>query len=90
MGRRPVAASNDLFILPESALASTRVKLRGHAAQPGTGPEGETCGSCALLVRKQAARVYLKCGHPSVRQTNGPGTDVRARDPACQHWLDRN
>ena len=34
-----------LMVLPESA--RKRVKMRGHAAIPGTGPEGETCGSCA-------------------------------------------
>jgi hypothetical protein len=40
----------ELFELPPSALAAANLraslKVRGHAAQPGTGPEGETCGTC--------------------------------------------
>ena len=29
---------------------------RGHVAPPGTGPEGETCGSCAHLFRNELAK----------------------------------
>lgn len=59
---------------------------RGHAAAPGTGPQGETCGTCANLVRKQMAGTYLKCGLMRSAWTGGGGTDVRAKDPACRAW----
>lgn len=78
----------DLMILPPSALKARQPKLKkhGHAAVPGTGPEGETCGSCASLVRKEMSRVYLKCGLMQAHWTGGSGTDVRARDAACRRW----
>lgn len=58
----------------------------GHAAPPGTGPRGQTCGTCCHLVRKQYARAYLKCGLARSRWTSGSATDVRAGDPACRLW----
>jgi hypothetical protein len=63
-----------------------RVKKRGHAAQPGTGPEGEKCKTCRHIQRKRYAKVYIKCGHKYGGQSNGPATDIRANDPACELW----
>jgi hypothetical protein len=60
-----------------------------HAAEPGTGPAGETCGSCAHLARKLLARTYLKCGLCRKYWTGGGGTDVKARDRACSKWAPR-
>jgi hypothetical protein len=81
-------ADQPLMVLPESALLKARQlsNKRGHAAPPGTGPEGETCGSCAHLHRNQQARVYLKCGLNKANWTGGGGSDVRARDAACRRW----
>jgi len=77
----------DLMVLPASALKARRTsKKHGHAAVPGTGPEGETCRSCAHLVRKEMASTYLKCGLMRAYWTGGQGTDVRARDAACRRW----
>jgi len=59
---------------------------RGHVAPPGTGPEGETCGSCQHLYRNQMAKTYLKCGLNRAKWTGGLKTDVRARDQACRQW----
>jgi hypothetical protein len=60
---------------------------RGHAAAPGSGPQGETCGSCRHLARNRpSSRAYLKCGLMEAAWTGGAGTDVRARDPACSQW----
>lgn len=59
---------------------------RGHIAPPGTGPEGETCGSCKHRHRKQLAKTYLKCALNSARWTGGGKTDVRAKDHACLCW----
>lgn len=61
---------------------------KGHAATPGLGPKGETCGSCGHLARnrRSAARTYLKCFLARESWTGGGATDVRARDPACSLW----
>ena len=59
---------------------------RGHAAPPGSGPAGETCASCANLVRRTFAKSYLKCNLSRDRWTGGGGSDIRAKDPACKKW----
>jgi hypothetical protein len=59
---------------------------RGHAMPSGTGPTGETCGSCRHLVRRQWSKTYLKCGLNQAAWTHGSRSDVRARDAACSKW----
>jgi hypothetical protein len=60
-------------------------KWRGlHAAETGTGPLGETCGTCLNLIRTKA---YLKCGRVHSHWTGGAATDVHAKDPACSKWV---
>lgn len=76
----------ELMVLPPSAIKPKKPKKHGHAALPGTGPEGETCGSCANLARKVMARTYLKCGLMRAYWTGGTGSDVRAADAACRRW----
>ena len=77
----------DLMVLPPSALKARRLsKKHGHAAMPGTGPAGETCKSCANLVRKHMGKTYIKCGLMRAYWTGGYGTDVRVADPACRRW----
>lgn len=87
----------DLFRLERALTPQERRRLRaprpkasttprGYAAQPGTGPAGETCGSCENLVRKHLAKVYRKCGLMEAHWTGGAGTDVLARSPACRRW----
>lgn len=71
--------------------AQRKVKARdpqpqGYAALPGTGPDGETCGSCRHLARVQHAKTYLKCGLMRAYWTRGTRTDVRAKAPACRRW----
>lgn len=58
----------------------------GYAAPPGGGPKGETCKSCAHYARTQHAKVYRKCLLVRARWTNGPGTDILAKSPACGAW----
>jgi hypothetical protein len=60
---------------------------RGYAAPPGTGPEGETCGTCASLHRHQMQKTYLKCNR--VKWTLGKATDILARSPACRLWTQK-
>lgn len=68
--------------------ATPRRPSKGHAAMPGGGPKGETCGTCDHLVRNRMSKTYLKCG--LVCWTCGPATDIRAKDPACARWEPRN
>ena len=85
------AAAKDKALTPDERRAllkeHQKPKRNGlHAAPPGTGPLGETCGTCAHLARKRMAKVYLKCGLCQAKWTGGGATDVRARDPACAKW----
>lgn len=63
---------------------AVRIKKSGlYAAWPGTGPSGETCGSCQHIMR--TAR-YRKCDLVRRLWTGGPGTDIKARSAACSKW----
>lgn len=59
---------------------------KGYAAPPGTGPEGETCGSCAHHATVRHASIYHKCGLLRQAWTRGQATDIRVRSPACKLW----
>ena|ERR1700735_5514120 len=85
---QPADDARQIAILPAHVLASKArsLKIRGHAAAPGSGPSGETCGSCLHLYRNQMASTYLKCYLSRARWTGGAATDVKARDPACEKW----
>lgn len=68
----------------------------GYAAPPGTGPQGETCGSCAnCRVRSHRVasktgggkqRRFYKCGVMFPSWTATRGSDVLVHSPACQRW----
>lgn len=58
--------------------------VKGYAAPPGSGPSGETCGTCKNLIVREFSNRYFKCG--LVNYTGGPGTDIRKKSPACKHW----
>lgn len=57
---------------------------KGYAAPPGSGPQGETCGSCAHHYTRHWAKTYHKCD--LIKATKGPGSDIRVRSPACSRW----
>lgn len=57
---------------------------RGYAAPPGTGPKGQTCGTCRHLYRNRMAKTYLKCSLMRSVWTGGAGTDILAKAPACR------
>lgn len=61
------------------------IEPRGYAYHPGTGPEGETCGSCRF---DEKHRRWHKCGHEFARRkhTSSRGSDILARAPACKYW----
>lgn len=58
----------------------------GYAASPGTGPTGETCGTCKHHVVKAMAKRYHKCGLMRACWTGGGKTDIRVKAPACLRW----
>lgn len=58
-------------------------QARGYAAVPGTGPEGQTCGTCHHIYRTHRFR---KCNLMRRIWTHGPGTDIKARTPACSKF----
>ena len=60
--------------------------LKGYAAEPGTGPKGETCGTCRHHVKKHMAGIYPKCALMSRFWTGGGATDIKVRSAACRHW----
>ncbi len=62
---------------------SFRPKRGLYAAAPGTGPEGETCGSCKHIMRMKR---YRKCRLVRALWTGGLGTDIKARSAACTKW----
>lgn len=59
------------------------IEPRGYYQPPGTGPEGETCGSCKHIVR---GRRWLKCELSRCRWTHSRGTDILSKAPACRKW----
>ena len=59
---------------------------RGYASRPGSGPAEESCKTCKHLCRISYAKTYLKCGLVKHAWTRGPGSDIRAKSPACQLW----
>lgn len=59
---------------------------KGYAWTPGTGPAGETCGTCKFHVILQYAGRYHKCQLAKARWTSGAGSDIRVRSPACYAW----
>lgn len=70
-------------IKPPSKAKRKPTPARGYSSSPGTGPAGETCGSCTHVVR---FRRFHKCGLVKRTWTKGAGSDVKARTPACRNW----
>jgi hypothetical protein len=60
----------------------------GYAAQPGTGPEGKTCKDCKYKASMSngGSKHWIKCGLRKATWTNGEGTDILARSPACSKF----
>lgn len=85
---------NTLFGAPEPAKADHRYTSKptgGYAAAPGTGPEGETCGSCGHcrfkeIHRGTRARRFYKCGLAMRDWSASRDTDVLRTSPACRYW----
>lgn len=79
------AVQPPLMTLPASAYVTPQ---RGHAARPGTGPKGETCGGCAhrVLWQSDSGKKFSKCGLCRGNWTRGRGSDITKKDAACVAW----
>jgi hypothetical protein len=63
---------------------------RAHPYAPGSGPKGQTCGTCAKCVCRQFRhKRYYKCHVLMKTWTGGAATDIKLRDPACRSWEPR-
>lgn len=86
----------DLFGIPISTEQLTAKKQPrpgrpwkgGYAAQPGSGPAGETCKTCHHRVRSRlrSDKVFQKCALMRHAWTSGPGCDIKCKTPACNRW----
>ena len=61
---------------------------KGHADVPGTGPDGETCGTCKHDARTSngGKKVWHKCELMRRFWTSSYGSDIRCKDGACRLW----
>jgi hypothetical protein len=59
---------------------------RAHPYRPGSGPEGESCGSCAKLVIKRFSEDFFQCHVQRRYWLSEERTDIKATDRACLAW----
>lgn len=80
--------TNDLFGQPITE--AKPVHHHGHPTRPGTGPKGETCGTCEHRVHVKSGRhTYQKCRLIRANWSHGPGTDIKKKDAACALWAQK-
>ncbi len=86
-------APSQFSLFGGSAPAKSQAPMRstrpgGYADRPGTGPVGESCGTCANCRAKRGAKkTFYKCALMLAAWTCGRGTDVLVRSPACSKWV---
>ena len=76
---------------PVQPSAMRSPKANGYAAPPGTGPNGETCGTCQHCTVHEATRGprtrrWYKCEVMVRNWTYSRGSDVLLTSPACRHF----
>lgn len=60
---------------------------QGAPAPLGSGPAGETCGSCQNCCHVQGhTKWYYKCLKMEKLWTHGAATDIRKKWPACKEF----
>lgn len=59
---------------------------KGHAWTPGSGPAGETCGTCRHRRFFKQSRAWYKCAKNESAWSHARHTDIRLRDAACKFW----
>jgi hypothetical protein len=78
---------SELDLFGTTIVAPPKTKVKGYAARPGSGPAGETCRTCSHYAHKGTGnRSYPACGLMRAVWTSGPGTDIKAKSPACVLW----
>lgn len=76
--------------LPPLAASTPPLHLQPTPAPIGSGPTGETCGSCVFCNAKGGvAGRYLKCYQTDGAWDQGKATDIKAKWPACSEWFPR-
>lgn len=67
---------------------SSTVHANGYAAKPGTGPAGESCGTCAncRMRHLSAQRRVYKCALAMSGWNSSRSSDVLIHSPACEKW----
>lgn len=84
-----------LMTLPQHVLDAweiqKRTKKRGHAAQPGTGPAGETCPPCSTAQHDVGAtRMLVTAGEFGAISGDGTGGAANAiTAPITWLWTER-
>lgn len=78
----------DLFGDPaRKPTKNKRVIARGYAYPPGTGPDGEKCGTCFHCFKKSyTSKPYYKCGLMQKIWGKTRKTDILFRSKACKFW----
>lgn len=72
---------------PQRGKAPPRpAEAQGYAHLPGTGPEGETCGTCAHCTIVRFGRAIYKCGLMHARWSGTRRTDILVTSPACARF----
>ena len=67
--------------------APRTTKAGGHYAAPGSGPAGQTCGTCRHAKRIDlSSKSIYKCELARQCWTGGRGSDIRLKDAACGGW----
>lgn len=75
----------DLFDVGERE--PERSKRTCTPATIGSGPKGETCGTCKHMARvRYHDKFYLKCEVVRSHWTHGTASDIRAKWAACKFW----
>jgi hypothetical protein len=69
-----------------AGVAGSMPSDRGHAGQPGSGPEGATCAACAWSLRTDddRGRRRIKCNLTDWDWL--AASDIAAEDPACRYY----
>lgn len=61
-------------------------EAQGYADLPGTGPEGETCGTCQHCAAVHFRRSFYKCRLLVARWSRARSTDILVTSPACARF----
>lgn len=71
----------------DAIMQQVRKRDNAHPYGPGSGPAGQTCGTCQKCsVVDYHNKRYYKCHVLMKFWTHSYGTDIRKKDLACKSW----